>query len=150
MNELGGGRGRAGAEIVLFAQQHAETTPGRIAGDAGAVDAASDDREIVNPGCHAAASPFHAVRHDVLCRRARAKHACGGSAMRMRRRTGRGTSCDLPWPHGIGALVPGHHFSAISKYFCGTAPPQSHRPRQTFLEINKQLILLIGTKYNQR
>ena len=33
-------------EVVLLDQEHAQAAPGRIAGDAGAVDAAPDDGEV--------------------------------------------------------------------------------------------------------
>ena len=46
VDQLRGGRRSARREIVLFAQQDLQSAPGRIAGNAGAVDAAADDREI--------------------------------------------------------------------------------------------------------
>ena len=47
MDQLGGGRRGAGGEIVLLDQQHAQAAAGGVARDAGAVDAAADDGEIV-------------------------------------------------------------------------------------------------------
>src|SRR5438552_1421387 len=46
VNELGRCRGRAGAEIALFDQQHLEATAGSIARDADPVDTAADHGEI--------------------------------------------------------------------------------------------------------
>ena len=46
VDELGGGRRRAGREIVLLDQQNAQAPAGGVAGDPGAVDAAADDGEI--------------------------------------------------------------------------------------------------------
>ena len=46
VDQLGAGRGSVGGEVILLAQQDVETPPGRVAGDAGAVDAAADDEEI--------------------------------------------------------------------------------------------------------
>ena len=47
MDQLGRGRRGAGAEVVLLEQQHAQAPAGGVARDAGAVDAAADDGEIV-------------------------------------------------------------------------------------------------------
>jgi hypothetical protein len=47
VDELGRGRRRARAEVVLLEQQHAQAPAGGVARDAGAVDAAADDGEIV-------------------------------------------------------------------------------------------------------
>ena len=52
MDQLGGGRGRAGAKIVLLDKQYAQAAAGGVAGDAGSVDAAADDGEVeVGHGC---------------------------------------------------------------------------------------------------
>ena len=47
VDELGRGRRGARAEVVLLQQQHAQAPAGGVARDAGAVDAAADDGEIV-------------------------------------------------------------------------------------------------------
>ena len=47
MDQLGGGRGGAGGEIVLLDQQHAQAAAGGVAGESGSVDAAADDGEVV-------------------------------------------------------------------------------------------------------
>ena len=47
VDELGRGRRGARAEVVLLQQQHAQAAAGGVARDAGAVDAAADDGEIV-------------------------------------------------------------------------------------------------------
>ena len=47
MDQLGRSAGGAGAEIGTVAQMYAPAAPGRIAGNAGSVDAATDDGEIV-------------------------------------------------------------------------------------------------------
>jgi len=46
MDHLGGGRGRAGSEVVHLDQQHAQAAAGGVAGDPGSVDAAADDGEV--------------------------------------------------------------------------------------------------------
>ena len=46
MDQLGGGGGRAAAEIGLLAQKHRPAAPGGIPRDAGAIDAAADDDEV--------------------------------------------------------------------------------------------------------
>ena len=46
VDELGRGRGRAGCQIALLDQQHAQAPAGGVAGDAGAVDAAADDGKV--------------------------------------------------------------------------------------------------------
>ena len=46
VDELGRGGRRAGGEIVLLDQEHAKPAAGRVAGDAGAVDAAAHNGEI--------------------------------------------------------------------------------------------------------
>ena len=52
MDELARGRGGRAREIVLLDEQHLEAAPGRIASDAGAVDAAADDEEVVRGFVH--------------------------------------------------------------------------------------------------
>ena len=47
MDQLGRGRRGARAEVVLLQQQHAQAAAGGVARDAGAVDAAADDGEVV-------------------------------------------------------------------------------------------------------
>ena len=47
VDQLGRGRRGAGGEVVLLEQQHAQAAAGGVARDAGAVDAAADDGEIV-------------------------------------------------------------------------------------------------------
>ena len=47
VDQLGGGRGGAGGEIVLLDEQHAQAAAGGVAGESGAVDAAADDGEVV-------------------------------------------------------------------------------------------------------
>ena len=47
MDQLGGGRGGAGGEVVLLDQQHAQAAAGGIARQPYTVDAAADDREVV-------------------------------------------------------------------------------------------------------
>ena len=56
VDQLGGGRRGAGGEIVLLDQQHAQPAAGGVARDAGAVDAAADDGEIVSRPCLPAGS----------------------------------------------------------------------------------------------
>ena len=46
VNEFGGGRGRAGSEVALLNQKHAQPTPGRVPRDAGPIDAATNDGKI--------------------------------------------------------------------------------------------------------
>ena len=46
MDQLAGGRGGAGGEIVHLDQQHAQAAAGGVAGEAGSVDAAADDGEV--------------------------------------------------------------------------------------------------------
>src|SRR3546814_3178045 len=46
MDQLGGGRGGGAGEIAAFGKDHRQTATGSIAGDAGAVHAATDDKEI--------------------------------------------------------------------------------------------------------
>jgi hypothetical protein len=46
VDELGRFRGGAGGEVVLLDQQDGKAPPGRIARDAGAIDAAADDGEV--------------------------------------------------------------------------------------------------------
>jgi len=46
VDELGRGGRRAGREIVLLHQQDTQAAAGGVASDAGAVDAAADDRQI--------------------------------------------------------------------------------------------------------
>src|SRR5712671_1641188 len=46
VDELGRGRRRAGREVVLLNEQHAEPAASRVAGDAHAVDTTADDSEI--------------------------------------------------------------------------------------------------------
>ncbi len=53
MDQLGGGRGGAGGEIVHLDQQHAQAAAGGVAGEAGAVDAAADDGEVEVGHCAA-------------------------------------------------------------------------------------------------
>ena len=48
-------------EVVLLAQQHREAAPGRVAGDAGAVDAAADDERGRTAPRHRA-QPFFFLR----------------------------------------------------------------------------------------
>ena len=48
VNELGGGRGRAGGQIVHFRQNDRKPAPGRVARDAAAVNAAADDGDVMN------------------------------------------------------------------------------------------------------
>src|SRR3546814_11185527 len=45
MDQLGGGRGGGAGEIDAFGKDHRQTATGSIAGDAGAVHAATDDKE---------------------------------------------------------------------------------------------------------
>ena len=47
VDQLGGGRGGAGGEIVLLDQQHAQAAAGGIPGQSGSVDAAADNGEVV-------------------------------------------------------------------------------------------------------
>ncbi len=47
VDELGGGRGGAAAEIVHLDQQHPHAAAGGVAGEPGSVDAAADDGEVV-------------------------------------------------------------------------------------------------------
>ena len=47
VDQLGRGLRRARGEIVLLDQQHAQAAAGGVARDAGTVDAAADDGEIV-------------------------------------------------------------------------------------------------------
>ena len=53
MDEFGGGRGRAAAEIPAFDQQHREAPAGRVARDSASVHTAADDREVDGGGIHA-------------------------------------------------------------------------------------------------
>ena len=46
MNQLGGRRRRVRGQVVLLAQGHAQAAPGRVARDAGAVDAAADHQHV--------------------------------------------------------------------------------------------------------
>ena len=46
VDQLGGGRGGAGGEIVHLDQQHAQAAAGGVAGEPGSVDAAADDGEV--------------------------------------------------------------------------------------------------------
>ena len=46
MDELGRGRGGGAGEIALLRQIDLEAAPGRVAGDAAAVDAAANDRKV--------------------------------------------------------------------------------------------------------
>ena len=46
MNQLRRGAGRMRGQIVLFAQQHLQPAPGRVARDPDAVDAAADDDQV--------------------------------------------------------------------------------------------------------
>ncbi|MNZ91965.1 hypothetical protein D3C78_1109720 [compost metagenome] len=48
MNELGGRRRRAGGKIALFRKRHGITPAHGIAGNAAAIDAATDDKKIKN------------------------------------------------------------------------------------------------------
>src|SRR5699024_4933747 len=47
MDQLGAGRGGVTGQVGLFAQQYAQTTTGRVTGDAGTIDAATDDDEVI-------------------------------------------------------------------------------------------------------
>jgi hypothetical protein len=47
VNQLGRGRRGGRREIATLDQQHRKTAPGRLARDAGAIDAAADNEEIV-------------------------------------------------------------------------------------------------------
>ena len=47
MDQLAAARAGALGEVVLLAQQHPQAAAGGVAGDAGAVDAAADDQEVV-------------------------------------------------------------------------------------------------------
>ena len=51
VDELGGGRRGAGRQVVLLEQQHAQAAAGGVARDAGPVDAAADDGEVVVRHC---------------------------------------------------------------------------------------------------
>ena len=51
MNQLGGGRRRAGGKVVLLDQKHAQATARSIPRNASAVDATPNDSEVVV--CHA-------------------------------------------------------------------------------------------------
>ena len=48
MDQLAAARRGPLREVVLLAQEHLEAAPGGVAGDARAVDAATDDQEIVD------------------------------------------------------------------------------------------------------
>ena len=52
----------ADGEVVLLDQQHRQAAPGGVARDAGAVDAAADDEEIVDGGMHWIFPPRYALR----------------------------------------------------------------------------------------
>ena len=46
VDQLGAGAGGVRGEIVLLHQQHRQAAPGSIAGDTGAVDAATDHEKV--------------------------------------------------------------------------------------------------------
>ena len=48
MDQLGGGRGRAGGQVALFGEEHLQAPPRRITRNAAAIDAAADDEQIIN------------------------------------------------------------------------------------------------------
>jgi hypothetical protein len=49
VNELGGSRGGRAGQIAFFNQDHRQAASLRIARDAAAIDASSDDGEIMDP-----------------------------------------------------------------------------------------------------
>ena len=53
VDELGRGRGRAAGQVGLLRQQHGQSAPGGIAGDAAAVDAPADDGNVVHSAARA-------------------------------------------------------------------------------------------------
>ena len=64
MDQLAGAGGRPLGQIVLFAQHHRQAAPGRVAGHAGAVDAAADHEKV---------DQFGGGRHLTLLSRAAAR-----------------------------------------------------------------------------
>ncbi len=89
VDELGRGRRGAGGEVVLLDQQHAQAAAGGVARDAGAVDAAADNRRGRNR-----VMPIRLALVSSMARRARrrsslASGACiGDDAAALRKRGG--------------------------------------------------------------
>ena len=54
MHQLAGGGRRVVREAVLLDEQHGEAAAGRVARDAGAVDSAADDEQVVGQVVHPA------------------------------------------------------------------------------------------------
>ena len=52
VDQLRAVRGRGTGEVAHLSEQHLEAAAGGVGGDAGAVDAAADDRQIVNSVHH--------------------------------------------------------------------------------------------------
>ncbi|MCY1441185.1 hypothetical protein D9M71_574890 [compost metagenome] len=50
VNQLAAGRGRMAGQIVLFAKEHRKAAPRRIGGDTHAIDAATNNREVIDFG----------------------------------------------------------------------------------------------------
>ncbi len=76
VHELARAGGRALGEVALLAEQHREAPPRRVARDAGAVDAAADDREVDRS----------VIRHSGL------SVVCGMGRRQARRRAGAGVA----------------------------------------------------------
>ncbi len=48
MDQLGGGRGRAGGQVALFGEEHLQAPPCRITRNAATIDSAADNKHIIN------------------------------------------------------------------------------------------------------
>ena len=66
MDQLGGGRGGSGGEIVLLDQEHAQAPAGGVAGDAGPIDAAADNCQVeLGHRPNSLEIPIHSMRGEV-------------------------------------------------------------------------------------